>query len=442
MKSRILLTLCVTIAMGATSGFAQDSTTAETPRTLARVFWQDTQTQTVHWGDLKRGDTYTLEKQDLAGHPEVDPERHMLVQMQAIDELVLLGVRDDDDGHFQSGWVAIDSGANKESHGDHFHWHMENAPSVKLSNLDDKQGNPAHVYRYGNSWYLANDKKNGFTKVTPESIRSGAKPDEFFLAGGGHITLAIAKNNIGYSTWIDRDGENKGRVDVVGLKSDSPVNYSFSLPSGGIHGATYNSGKAFFAPSEGVCWVSTQSGTQEPAVHHIDLGEDASGTARRTGAFTNAGDHVLFVAGRGPDAVMCSIDASSPKPVCEKLELNIGEGNSALTPSVVKTRSGRMFAVIFEENADADDEKLHIVDLDVNRDGDLSDAKVATTLSVGKSQIQGHSGHHGTADVGGRILLVANPGDGTITVISTRDWTVQETLSVGGTPTRLISIGG
>ncbi|GAB5405551.1 MAG: hypothetical protein Aurels2KO_37820 [Aureliella sp.] len=409
---------------------------------MARVFWQDSATQTVHWGDLKRGDSYSLEKQELAEHPEVDPERHMLVQMKAIDELVLLGVRDDDDGNFKSGWGVIDTGAEKESHGDHFHWHLEEAPSVKLVQLDDKQGNPAHVYRYGNSWYLANDKKNGFTRVTPDAIRSGAKPDEFYSAGGGHITMAVSKNQTGYSTWIDRDGENMGRVDVVGLDSSSPINYSFFLPSGGIHGATYNSGKAFFAPSEGVCWVSTQGATQEPKVHHIDLGEDASGAAKRTGAFANAGNHVLFVAGRGADSELCSIDAASPKPVCLKMDLGIGKGNSALTPSFVKTRSGRKFAVVFEENTEADGEKMHVVDLDSNRDGDFSDAKVAKTFDVGKSQIQGHSGHHGFADLGGRILLVSNPGDGTITVISTRDWTVEETLDVGGTPTRLICIGG
>ncbi len=442
MKLTILFTLCASIATGLTTSFAQDTSNAKKPRTLARVFWQDAQTQTVHWGDLKRGDTYSIDKQDLAGHPEVDPDRHMLVQMQAIDELILLGVRDDDDGNFSSGWVAIDSGAEKESHGDHFHWHMDKSPSVKLTKLDDKQGNPAHVYRYGNSWYLANDKKNGFTQVTPDAIRTGATPDTFYSAGGGHITMAVSNGDIAYSTWIDREGENKGRVDVVSLKSSSPVSYSFFLPSGGIHGATYNSGKAFFAPSEGVCWVSTTNAATEPQVYHIDLGEDAAGTAKRTGAFANAGKHVLFVTGRGADAELCSIDASSPKPVCIKLDLNIGDGNSALTPSVVRTRSGRMFALVFEENSDADDEKLHVVDLDSNRDGDLSDAKVATSLSVGKSQIQGHSGHHEVTDIGGRFLLVSNPGDGTITVISTSDWTVQSTLNVGGTPTRLICIGG
>lgn len=442
MKLRILLALCATVATGLTTSFAQDKTNVKTPRTLARVFWQDAQTQTVHWGDLKRGDTYSLDKQDLVDHPIVDPERHMLVQMQAIDDLILLGVRDDDDGNFNSGWVAIDSGAAKESHGDHFHWHMEKTPIVKLTKLDDKQGNPAHVYRYGNSWYLANDKKDGFTRVNPDAIRGGSTPDAFFTAGGGHITMAVSSGDTAYSTWIDREGENKGRVDVVGLQSGSQVSHSFFLPTGGIHGATYNSGKAFFAPSEGVCWVSTTNAATDPQVYHVDLGKDAAGTAKRTGAFTNAGKHVMFVTGRGADAELCSIDASSSKPVCIKLDLNIGKGNLALTPSVFKSRSGHMFALVFEENLDADDEKLHVVDLDANRDGDLSDAKVATTLSVGKSQIQGHSGHHGITDIGGRFLLVSNPGDGTITVISTRDWTVQSALNVGGTPTRLICIGG
>ncbi|HBE68085.1 MAG TPA: hypothetical protein DDW52_08040 [Planctomycetaceae bacterium] len=411
-------------------------------RTLARIFWQDAATQTIHWSDLKKkGDEYALEKQDLDNHPETDADRHMLVQMQAIDELIVAGVRDDDDGNFNSGWVAIHSGVEKESHGDHFHWHFDDTPRVTKVVIDDKQGNPAHVYRYGNSWYLANDQKNGITRISPKALRSNSTPDQFFSAGGGHITLAVSDDNVAYSTWIDREGDNKGRVDVVGLESGSPIEFSFHTPSGGLHGATYNSGKAFFAPSEGVCWVST-SETSDPKVHHIDLGDDASGMPKRTGAFKNIGSQVVFVAGRGPDTELCSIDADSAKPKCLKLALEIGEGNSATTPYVFRTRTGKSLAVMFEENMDADSEKMHVIDLDGNRDGDFSDAKLIHSMSVGKSQIQGHSGHHEICNLGGRLLLISSPGDGTIAVVSTRDWEEKAKIQVGGTPTRMLGIGG
>lgn len=411
-----------------------------TSYSLARVFWQDSATQTIYWGDLKRDTNFSLSAQPIEGFPALDVDHQMLVQMQPIDDLLLVGVRDDVDGTLQSGWVAIQSGATLEEHGDHFHIHYGGQPSVKKSQLNDQQGNPAHVYVYSGKWYLANDKKNGFTQISPQALQRSEKADEFFSAGGGHITLAVSAAPIAYATWIDRDGANMGRVDIVDLYPESGTPRSFHLHSGGIHGATYNSDKVFFAPSEGISWVHASTVDVEPEVHCIDLGLDASGTPRRTGAFANAGRYVVYVTGRGKEAELHCVDAASPKPQIFKLPLDVEAGNSVTTPAIVRTRSGRMLAILFEENAEANAEQMHVVSLDSNRDGNFADALVTASISVGKSQIQGHGGHHqATSLAEGRYVLVTNPGDGSLQLFSTADWSQKATLDVGGTPTRIVA---
>lgn len=419
-------------------------------RTFARLIWQDSAEQKLQWGDLKKqGDAWSLEGASLPGHPEIDADRHMFVQMQCVDSLALVGVRDDEDGAFTSGWFAFDSGVEKEAHGDHFHWHFSSAPRIVAKKLDKKQGNPAHVYLYDGQIYIANDKKNGLTKVDPAQLgKSGVEPDQFYEAGGGHITLAALDGKVAYSTWIDRAGDNQGRVDVVGLGSNSGQSYHFHLPSGGIHGATTNSGKVFFAPTDGVCWVSADmnvsSKESDVDVQHISLGESADGMPKRTGAFTNVGNNVLFtVGGRTGEPELCIIDASSPKPKVSKLELSVSEGHTLSTPTTVQTRTGARYALLFEETpGSGDNEVLHVVSLDPNRDGDFGDATLQKSIPVGRSLIEGHSGHHTALPISRRMIAVSNPGDGTISILSTSSWEIESTLNVGGTPTRIVSFGG
>lgn len=419
-------------------------------RTVARLFWQDSASQTMRWGDLKQGNAWTLMAQDLEGFPKLDSERQSHVQMQQADGVLVTGIHDTEDGKFQSGWVAIESGVSKEEHGDHFHWHFAAQPRVSVTRLDDQQGNPAHVYKYNDRFYLANDKKDGFTVIAPSGLRQngGAAADKFFSAGGGHITLAAINNSVAYSTWIDREGENLGRIDVVGLNSNGQTGYSFFLPSGGIHGATTNSGRLFFAPSDGVCWVDgdpTLSKSPEGVqVNHLSLGEDAAGNPLRTGAFTNHRNYVLFNAGRGSEATLCLVDATSAKPLVQKVGLAVADGASVSTPVAIRTRTGEDLALLFQESADgASEEKLLVVDLDPNRDGNCSDAKLSRTIVVGKSQIEGHSGHHEIAALaGGRFIAITNPGDGTVWIVSLANFTTAAKLNVGGTPTRILAVGG
>lgn len=442
----IRIFLATWLVMGAISS---NLTAQNQPRTIGRIFWQDGDDHQIRWGDLQRGSEWKLTGETLANYPSLDSERQSLVQMEFADGVVLTGVHDDEDGQFGSGWVAIDAGVSQEAHGDHFHWRFDGKPTILKTVIDDQQGNPAHVYVYDEEFYLANDKKNGFTRVVPERLRdkSAASAATFVEAGGGHITLAVHANQVAYSTWIDREGDNAGRVDVVGLQNPSAQRYSFFLPSGGIHGATACAGKIFFAPTDGVYWVTADPQLSLKAddvqVNHISLGMDSKGNPRRTGAFSQIENHVLFTVGRGESPTLFAVDASSPKPNLISLKLPVAEGNSVTTPTTIRTRTGERFALLFEESpAGKGEEKLHVVALDPNRDGNFADLQLRTSIPVGKSNVSGHSGHHEAAAVGTRYVVITNPGDGTISVISTSDWQVLSTHSVGGSPTRLVAIGG
>ena len=187
-----------------------------------RIFFQDDATKTVKWADLLSVQPIQLgEVHEVEGFPKLDVARQTLVQMDVAQGHVLVGVRDDDDGKFQSGWVLIDTGLETADHGNHLDWIYARSPKVRATMLDDQQGNPAHLYCYEDVFYLANDQKNGFTRLASAEIK--ATDDEaavrakaaFHQGGGGHITLAVMHHRMAYSTWIDREGPNKGRVDLT-----------------------------------------------------------------------------------------------------------------------------------------------------------------------------------------------------------------------------------
>ena len=451
MKSNYLLTFSTAILFSASVGMAQEAATKAAPaqpRTVTRLFWQDSDSNSVRWSNLQKGTDWTIKASEVSAFPKLDKEQCSLVQMEEAEGLLLTGVHDQEDGTVQSGWVAIDSGVEQEAHGDHFHWKFAADPKIKTSKLDKAQGNPAHVYLYDNHFYLANDKKDGFTIVDPKVLVAGKPADRFFSGGGGHITMAAVENKVCYSTWIDREGDKMGRVDVVPLASGAGKGYSFQLPSGGIHGATANSGKVFFAPSDGVCWVdadvSVSKSADKVTANHLSLGKDATDKPLRTGAFSNHLNWVLFVTGTGEAAQLCMIDAKSAKPSVVKFPLNLAAGTTATTPTAVKTATGKHYVLIFQESKDGQQtEKLLAIELDANSDGNLSDAVVAKTIEVGASKIEGHGGHHEIAITPSRrFAMITNPGNGSIWVVGLKDLDVQAKLNVGGTPTRVVAVGG
>ncbi|MCM2373220.1 hypothetical protein [Aporhodopirellula aestuarii] len=419
-------------------------------RTVARLFWQDHENATLMWGNLQKTDEgYSLSENKVEGFPALDVDEQSLVQMQSDDGLIVVGVRDEAGGEIGSGWVAIESGAVREEHGDHYHWRFPTVPAVHTTRIDASQGNPAHVYHYDDAFVMANDQHNGFTMLTAKSIRESKSPEtagRFISGGGGHITLAVADGKVAYSTWIDREGENAGRVDVVGLGEQSGKKYRLDCPTGSLHGATYNSGKVFFAPSDGICWVNADLDLNDDpksvAVNHLEIGTDADGKPFRTGAFKNLGRHVIFSSGKADQSRLCFVDASKPEPTIETLMLEMSEQQSMLTPIVGTGPGGSPIALCFAESKDTpENDQLWVVDLDPDGDGKFCDAKAREPIAVGRSRIEGHFGHHDAVFLPrGRQIAVTNPGDSSIWIISLRDQSVITKFDCKGTPTSLISI--
>ena len=247
--------------------------------------------------------------------------------------------------------------------------------------------------------------------------------------------MAAVDNKVCYSTWIDREGDKMGRVDVVPLTSGSGKGYSFKLPSGGIHGATANSGKVFFAPADGVCWVDAdisldQTVRQNPVQSSVAR-QRRNRQATTTGAFANHLNWVLFVTGTGEAAQLCMIDAKSPKPSVIKFPLELGGWHVSDDAYCSEDRNGKHYAFIFQESKDGQQpEKLLAIELDANSDGNLSDAVMAKTIEVGASKIEGHGGHHEIAITPSRrFAMLTNPGNGSIWVVALTDLEVQAKLS-------------
>lgn len=432
------------------------SNAAEERVVLTRLFFQDDEAKTLRWADLYAGSPPTLGKvQRIAGFPQLDAEAQSLVQMGAARGLILIGVRDEKDGKQQSGWVLIDSGVGEEEHGGHGHSTYQQTPRVRATLLDDKQGNPAHLYVYDDIFYLANDKLAGYTRLDPAAIKPAdtaaaiISKAQFIPGGGGHITLAVFNRTVGYSTWIDREGDNKGRVDVT-LLAKKQIGYSLKLPTGGLHGATTNGGKVFFAPTDGICWVAADvtgaSGADAIKIQHLSLGKNPDDEKPiRTGAFTNFGKHVLFTTGAGPQAALQWLDASASEPKVQKLPLELADGRRPVGPIAGMMTGKYPMAMVFHDRpADADgDEHVSLIELDPNQDGAFGDARVGAVLKVGKSKVDGHAGHHDAVFLNdARHAAFTNPGDGTIGLLRVRRMEQVATFQVGGAPSKLEAIGG
>ena len=138
------------------------------------------------------------------------------------------------------------------------------------------------------------------------------------------------------------------------------------------------------------------------------------------------------------------IDSKSPKPTVMKLPLPTAEGLSLTTPKCVKTATGKQYAFLFSDRRGSDTaESLTVVDLDPNGDGNPSDAKVAKTMPVGASKIEGHSGHHEICfSANRRLACFTNPGEGSVWVISLANLELESKLQINGVPTRILAIGG
>jgi hypothetical protein len=432
--------------------------TAAKLRPLARLFFQDHEARTLKWADVGIMDSGQLSLgtlNDVEGFPTLDPTKQKLVQMDRVDNKLLVGVRDDDEGEFGSGWVMLGTGVRYIDHGDHGHWSYRRKPVVLCSRIDAEQGNPAHLYVYDEKFYLANDQKNGYTRFNPAEFPRVPDPQaaakaRFLPGGGNHITLAVVEDKVGYGCWIDGGGPNKGRVDVTPIHStgEPRVAYSFSLPSGVIHGATACAGKVFFAPADGIYWTEADTEVKlkpdQVVVRHISLGQDGD-RPLRTGAFATHGRFVLCVTGKAEESKLVLLDAAASDPQPIFIPLTGQENLKPLTPEIVLVGGKKPFALVFHDHdkaAEATD-RLDVIDLDPNKDGDYSDAKILKSLEVGPSAVDGHYGHHGVAfDANGEFAFFTNPGEGTIAVFDLKKLEIVATFKVGGMPTAIVVHGG
>lgn len=435
------------------------------PRTVTRVFFQDDSERVVKWADLGlQGSTLSLTQiGSVEGFPKLDADEQRLVQMEAARGFLLVGVRDEDDGEFGSGWILIDTGVEEEEHGDHSHWTYVRPPRVRALTIDKQQGNPAHLYCYDDVFYLANDRKNGYTRLDPAAITADDEEAAirrravFHAGGGGHITLAASKR-WGYSTWIGRSNDKEGggqggRVDITplaapGQASPPQIGLSITLPHGGLHGATFCQGKVFFAPSDGVCWIAEPaalpSTADEIPTHHLSLGQH-NDKPRRTGAFQTAGKHVMFVTGAGTDAAFGLLDASAAEPEVTRVELGMAEENRPAGLQIVQPRRGSPLALVFHDHPAevTAPNVMTLLELDPNEDGRWTDVRVAGTLDVGRSKVDGHNGHHTVDfDADRRRGVLSNPGDGTLSVFGVADRKILQTFEVGGSPSKVVTVGG
>lgn len=454
--SMLITTIAALLTVMAAQAEAAEGSSKPTPRVITRVFIQDPGEVTLRWADVLAGEpTKLTEPQIVAGFPQLDPERQTLVQMQAAAGKIMVGVRDNEDGEFQSGWVLIDSGVEEEEHGDHSHWYYTAEPRVLASRLDESQGNPAHLYCYDGVFYLANDRIGGFTRLDPSAIPPGSEESlirslaAFHVGGNGHITLAVA-GDVAFSTWMSREPEHAARIDVtpVSASGTQEIAYSFSANSTGLHGATAAAGKVFFAPAEGIDWIEVPkaplAGSPEPVVHNLSLGE-SEGKPLRTGSFANLGNHVLFVSGRGDASFLGVINAAADKPAVTKVGLAIPEGARASGPKLIMSRTHGPLAIVFHDRAadvDAPD-KASVIALDPDRDGDFADAKEIDLIDVGASAVEGHSGHHDLAvDSLGRFAVITSPGDRSFEVRLTSNLVTVAAGELPFAPGHIVAVGG
>lgn len=430
-------------------GFGQSVAKEAPPRKIARLVWQDNQSQSLRWADLERSNTdWSAKPQAIANAPLLDPEHQQFSQMQRLGRSLIVGVRDDDHGAFSSGWIAVDSGVTLEEHGDHYHAHYNNPPTIAASQLDTQQGNPAHVYRIGKRIFLANDSKQGFT-ILAASSSDASSPfvSKFFAGGGSHITLASVDDRYCFATWPDREGDDAGRIDVVSISEESSGNIqSFKTHSGGLHGATSIANRVFFAPSDGIDWldVGKWKPGQVPAVEHIDLGKDPeSGKSYRTGAFETHSNYVLFTYGTGSNSKLGMIDSRNPSLKLDSLVIDATEGLALATPVAFRAGNDKHYAwIVHHRRGSENQEKLSSVELDPNGDGRFDDAQLHKQLAIGASKIANHSGMHDIALLPDRrTACISMPGEGAIWIVSIYSMEVLAKLEVGGTPTKLEAFG-
>lgn len=428
---------------------------AEPSGVRTRVFFHDDATQTVKWLDMLGGNKPAFGSiYFINGFPKLDPARQRIVGLQAVQERLLIAVRDDDGGKFQSGWILVDTGVASDVHGDHFHWSYPRVPRVVAAVLDEHQANPIQIERIDQALYLRHEGRRGVTRIDPAAVRGGESSEAlrkkaiFIEGGGADLRLAASKSAV-FLGWSEVDAEGAGRIDVetLGPAGSATARYSFNTPLAGLRAATTCQGRLVLAAADGLAWTSiaakpTADGSPV-AVQPLDL-KFADAPWVDGEPLVAFGRYVGFVTGAGEQSRLQLWNAARPDQPTIGVVLPLADGRRPSGLQIAPSRQGGPLA--FVTHASVDDgpveRRLSVVELDPNADGDWSDARRRHEFDVGKAAAPA-AGRPGIAfDADGRRAVLANSADGALLVYSLIDRQTLASFKIGGRPTSLVAVGG
>lgn len=438
MRKRVFISVLLLIAFGLPSvthgqGIRQ--------KVIMRVFWRDGETNQLSFADITTTNRWNMKRGWVTGFPKMQSGQSIGDMHQAAGA-VMVGVNRDADGA-NGGWVAIDSGAFEQPHGNHNHWMYTNSPQVRNSQLTSGKNGATNVRVSDNQLLVMEQGTAEVTQANPNQLKSngGAQPSRF-SAGGKDIRMTTVNGIIGYAASTSSADESV-QVKVLDLRSATPVEkYSFVLPCHSVSAATTNSGRVYFATDEGIFWLLADTSLTKTAESVVFQKIE---TRTQTSHFENQKNWLLFTEVGETDSSLCMVNTLQQQPAIQRLPISVSEGLRLSDPSTVLCL-GRRYAYLFQDAVATESpqsEKLTVVELDPNRDGDFRDAMVKSTVDVGASKPAEDGGgrHHVSFDAFGRHAVITNPGDGLIMVMTVRDSKIVANFKVGGAPDQIVAVG-
>ncbi|MCA9085988.1 MAG: hypothetical protein KDA81_18150, partial [Planctomycetaceae bacterium] len=293
------------------------------PTTIMRLFWQDSETAQLSYGDLVTTNRWDLKRGWVTNFPKHDPVSHRITDLQATYGVVIATIdcphAADGQNKAGTGWIAFNSGAFEEPHGNHTHWKYTQTPQVTQQHLTPQSS--ATVSINETQVLIGDPIQGGFNTVSGSSLKSATTTPLSWRAGGdGKIPVVSSGNNVAFAAWGDSEGENSGRVDVVLLSKTGTdaVSHSIRLPHGGIRAVHINSGRLFVATSGGVYRINVDAfgrTSGEPILLQTAISTDGNSQPLLTERFTSQRNWVAFTAGHGAAAAFYLTDALSSSPV-------------------------------------------------------------------------------------------------------------------------------
>lgn len=431
-----------------------ESAAAPPVQVLTRVFFHDAATETIKWADLLAGEKPTMGPvRTLAGFPQLDPQRQSIVSLQAAGGMLLAGIRDTTGGTAPRGWVLVECGVYEEAHGDHAHWIYPTAPRIRAAAVDPASGNPRRIHVYDATFYLTYDDRGEFLRIDPASI--GPRDDAAAIrrlaarhvGGGRQGALAAVGKVVAFTAWEDVAGPHQGQIDVTALRptGNDAVTFSFQLPQGELSALTAHYGKVFIVTPEALAWVTVPSriSSSLSSLPARQIPWDGPAEFRdEPRGFATYGRYLAYVGSSQGKVTLNYLDAAAEQPRILRLPVSPDADRIAGDYELFRNRKGQPLALVTHEDATTESApgRLSVVELDPDRNGDWTDARVVQEISLGPAAAGEHRGIAVEAD--NRRALFTNPGDGTLMVLSVEDRKVVTGFQVGGTPTRVLAVGG